>query len=244
MVILRKPIYSNNDESLKFGSNLSGNAGPGLNDNLMTGPVPNPSAYGSSFMANSNIATQEISDEAINNQVLGGGDNQSEVSTTSSSSMIGQHPAGIVLERPGYFTIPSIQDLISIYDPKTNECLVENFSIGRVDYGCITFPGITNVCGMNLDELVHIRRKEVHVYPDDNRKPPVGQGLNKPAEITLHRIWPLDKQTKLPVTEPNRVIELGYNKKIERATIEMGATFIDYDPVTGSWTFKVSFFQQ
>ena len=133
-----------------------------------------------------------------------------------------------------------MQDLASIYDPKTGDCVVENFSIGRVDYGCITFPGLTNVAGLNLDELVYIRRKEVHVYPDDTKKPPVGQGLNKSAEVTLHRIWPLDKKTKLPITEPKKVIDMGYNKKIERATIEMGATFIDYDPVTGSWTFKVS----
>lgn len=222
---------------MKFSSNLSGNAG--LNTNLNTCPAQNPGAYGSSFMTNAHLVTQDISDDG--NQATGNGDNQSEISTTSSSSAACQHPAGIFLERPGYFTIPSMQDLGSIYDPKNGDCLVENFSIGRVDYGCITFPGLTNVAGMNLDELVHIRRKEVHVYPDDARKPPVGQGLNKPAEITLHRIWPLDKQTKNPITDPNRVIDLGYNKKIERATIEMGATFIDYDPVTGSWTFKVIF---
>lgn len=191
-------------------------------------------------MSNPNLVTQDILDDGTGHQVA---DNQSEISTTSSSSAVGQHPAGIILERPGYFTIPSMQDLASIYDPKTSECLVENFSIGRVDYGCITFPGLTNVSGINLDEIVHIRRKEVHVYPDESRKPSVGQGLNKTAEITLHRIWPLDKQTKIPITDPNRVIEMGYNKKIERATIEMSATFIDYDPVTGSWTFKVISFK-
>ena len=166
-------------------------------------------------------------------------DNQSE----GSSPPISAHPANISLERPDYFTIPSMQDLATLTDAK-GDCIVENFSIGRVDYGCITFPGLTNVSNMNLDEIIHIRRKEVHVYPDETKKCPVGQGLNKPAEITLHRIWPTDKETKKPIIDPSRVINMGYNKKIERATIEMGAHFIDYDPSTGSWTFKVKHFSK
>jgi nuclear pore complex protein Nup98-Nup96 len=55
------------------------------------------------------------------------------------------------------------------------DCLVENFTVGRVDYGCIKFHGITNVSNMNIDEIVHIRRKEVRVYLDDE-EPPVGHG--------------------------------------------------------------------
>jgi hypothetical protein len=136
-----------------------------------------------------------------------------------------------------------MQDLAAMTD-SSGDCFVENFSVGRVDYGCITFHGITNVSNMNIDDIVHIRRKEVHVYPDDSKKPPVGQGLNKPSEITLHRIWPTDKHTKMPISDPNTIISMSYDKKIERATIEMGAQFIDYDPVTGSWTFKVKHFSK
>ena len=116
---------------------------------------------------------------------------------------------------------------------------MENFSIGRIDYGCVTFPGVTNVRQLNLDETVHIRRKEVHIYPDESKKPPVGHALNKAAEVTLHRIWPTCKETRRPLTDAARVLDCGYGKKLERATNEMGAQFIDYDPTTGSWTFKV-----
>jgi nuclear pore complex protein Nup98-Nup96 len=172
-----------------------------------------------------------------------GGDNQSEEQSLPPPPP--PHPANIVLERPGYFTIPPLSDLAEMTDSKGN-CYAENFAIGRVDYGCITFLGVTNLANMNLDEIVHIRRKEVHVYPDESKKPPIGEGLNKPAEITLHRIWPTEKNAnsnvRTLITDPNRIIKMGYNKKLEKATITMGAQFIDYDPSTGSWTFKVNSF--
>lgn len=46
-------------------------------------------------------------------------------------------------------------------------------------YGSIFFPGEVNVAALNLDEVVHFRRKEVIVYPDDKNKPLEGEGLNR-----------------------------------------------------------------
>lgn len=48
-----------------------------------------------------------------------------------------------------------------------------------VGYGSIYFEGDVNLTNLNLDDIVHIRRKEVIVYLDDNQKPPVGEGLNR-----------------------------------------------------------------
>lgn len=37
------------------------------------------------------------------------------------------------------------------------------------------------------------------VYPDDDNKPPEGEGLNKKAEITLDCVWPRDKSDGTPI---------------------------------------------
>jgi len=48
-----------------------------------------------------------------------------------------------------------------------------------IGYGTIRFEGEIDLTGMNLDDAVQIRRKEVAVYPDDMFKPPIGTGLNR-----------------------------------------------------------------
>lgn len=90
--------------------------------------------------------------------------------------------------------------------------------------------------------IVQIRRKEICIYPDETKKPPVGEGLNKEAEITLHRVWPVDKHTNRPIADTSQLMAIRYAKKIEKQTIEMGAEFVDYDYTTGSWTFRVKHF--
>lgn len=54
--------------------------------------------------------------------------------------------------RPEYYTIPSIEELDKMLDEK-GQCLVENFIVGREDYGEVKFLGITDVKDLNLDEI-------------------------------------------------------------------------------------------
>lgn len=61
------------------------------------------------------------------------------------------------------------------YIDELGRCMVKGFTIGRKGYGNVYFPEEMDVYGLNIDELVHFRYREINVYPDDEKKPPVGQ---------------------------------------------------------------------
>ncbi|KAM5319874.1 nuclear pore complex protein Nup98-Nup96 isoform 5-T5 [Glossophaga mutica] len=153
------------------------------------------------------------------------------------------HPAGIVLTKVGYYTIPSMDDLAKITNEK-GECIVSDFTIGRKGYGSIYFEGEVNLTNLNLDDIVHIRRKEVIVYLDDNQKPPVGEGLNRKAEVTLDGVWPTDKTSRCLIKSPDRLADINYEGRLEAVSRKQGAQFKEYRPETGSWVFKVSHFSK
>ncbi|XP_077558826.1 nuclear pore complex protein Nup98-96 isoform X1 [Haemaphysalis longicornis] len=153
------------------------------------------------------------------------------------------HPAGIVLTRPGYYTIPSMKELAEMVGPD-GRCLVENFAVVRDNYGSVFFPGLVDVTGLNLDEIVHFRRMEITVYPEDDDKPPLGEGLNREAQVTLDRVWPINKTSREPIQDPETLKNLGYHEKLERITAKFGGQFLDYRPETGSWVFKVKHFSK
>ena len=62
------------------------------------------------------------------------------------------HATGITLKRPGYYMIPSLDELAAYVDDN-GECLAENVVIGREGYGNVMFPGIINVAGLDLDKI-------------------------------------------------------------------------------------------
>ncbi|XP_075994030.1 nuclear pore complex protein Nup98-Nup96 isoform X2 [Genypterus blacodes] len=153
------------------------------------------------------------------------------------------HPAGIVLSRVGYYTIPSMEELAEMVD-NNGECIVENLTVGRKGYGSIFFPGEVNVTGLNLDEIVHFRRKEVIVYPDDKNKPAEGEALNRRAEVTLDGVWPNDKTSCTQIRSPERLTDMNYEGRLEKASRKQGARFLEYRPETGSWVFEVAHFSK
>ena len=88
------------------------------------------------------------------------------------------------------------------------------------------------------------RNKEVIVYPDDSSKPSLGEGLNKKAQVTLDKVWPMDKTKKEPIVSPKKLSDLNYEDKLQRACLKLGAKFVEYRPETGSWVFKVDHFSK
>lgn len=153
------------------------------------------------------------------------------------------HPTGIICRRAGYYTIPSLDELTS-YMSDDGSCVVDNFTVGRDGYGNVFFEDKFDVADLNLDEIVHFRHKEVVIYPNDQSKPAVGQGLNRRAQVTLDRVWPMDKTTHNPIMEPERLTQMDYESKLRRVCAKMGARFKEYRPQTGSWVFTVDHFSK
>ncbi|XP_078371007.1 nuclear pore complex protein Nup98-Nup96-like isoform X3 [Oculina patagonica] len=149
---------------------------------------------------------------------------------------------GVILRRSEYYTIPPLTELNQKID-SNGDVFVDDFVVGREGYGKVKFYGRTNVAGLNLDEIVFFRRREIEVYPDTYpNKPPVGEELNKKAEITLEKVWPNDKTSHKPITSPERLNLLGWQKRVENATAKLGASFLDYDLDNGNWVFTVEHF--
>lgn len=150
--------------------------------------------------------------------------------------------AKVTLRRAGYYTIPSLDKLDDFVCGET--CIIPNFTIGREGYGNVYFPDSFDVYGLNLDEIVHFRHKEVIIYPDDEKKPPVGQGLNRKAQVTLDKVWPHDKSLHEPITDPQRLAAMNYEGKLRRVSAKHDTRFLEYRPETGSWVFKVDHFSK
>lgn len=150
--------------------------------------------------------------------------------------------AKVTLRRAGYYTIPSLDKLDEYICGET--CIVPYFTVGREGYGNVYFPDSFDVYGLNLDEIVHFRHKEVIIYPDDDKKPPVGQGLNRKAQVTLDKVWPHDKSLHEPITDPQRLAAMNYEGKLRRVSAKHDTRFLEYRSETGSWVFKVDHFSK
>uniref|UniRef100_A0A6N2K8B6 Nucleoporin autopeptidase n=1 Tax=Salix viminalis TaxID=40686 RepID=A0A6N2K8B6_SALVM len=147
------------------------------------------------------------------------------------------------LRRSDYFTEPRIQELAAKERAKPGFCRhVKDFVVGRHGYGSIKFLGETDVRRLDLESLVQFNNREVIVYMDDSKKPPVGQGLNKPAEVTLLNIKCFDKKTGRQFTEGPKIEK--YKEMLKRKAEDQGAEFVSYDPAKGEWKFKVSHFSK
>ncbi|XP_015866887.3 nuclear pore complex protein NUP98A isoform X1 [Ziziphus jujuba] len=147
------------------------------------------------------------------------------------------------LRRSDYYTEPRIQELAAKERAEPGFCRhVKDFVVGRHGYGSIKFLGETDVRRLDLESLVQFNNREVIVYMDDSKKPPVGQGLNKPAEVTLLNIKCFDKKTGHQHTEGPKIEK--YKEMLKRKAEDQGAEFVSYDPIKGEWTFRVNHFSE
>ncbi|KAG9451652.1 hypothetical protein H6P81_011617 [Aristolochia fimbriata] len=160
-------------------------------------------------------------------------------STASLSNTTKSNPEASlpVLFSSGYFVKPSLKELAALELAEHGYCTrVENFTVGRVGYGHVKFLGKTDVRWLDLDKIVKFNKHEVVVYTDETNKPPIGQGLNKAAEVTLI----LQKES--PVwhgAKGDRLLRL-----LRSSNERQGAKFISFNHSNGEWKFSVSHFSR
>jgi hypothetical protein len=109
---------------------------------------------------------------------------------------------------------------------------VPNFIVGRKGYGKIWFKSpvdLIDIPSLNiLREIVEIKQGIVTVYRDESKKPPRGQGLNVPAEVTLENVrCPPDFEG---------------DEYIEELRATPHTNFLSYNLETGLWVFTVEHF--
>ncbi|KAK4402072.1 putative membrane-bound O-acyltransferase C24H6.01c [Sesamum angolense] len=140
-----------------------------------------------------------------------------------------------------YYTEPSIEELAVKERAEPGCCShVNDFVVGRLGYGSIKFLGETDIRNLDLESVVQFKNREVVVYADGRKKPPVGQSLNKPAEVTLLNIHCISKKTGKKYIDGPRVES--YKEMLIKKASEQGAEFVSYDPVQGEWKFRVQNF--
>ncbi|XP_052210740.1 nuclear pore complex protein NUP98A isoform X2 [Diospyros lotus] len=147
------------------------------------------------------------------------------------------------LRHSDYYTEPRIQELAAKERADPGFCRrVKDFVVGRHGYGSIRFFGETDVRRLDLESLVQFNNREVIVYMDESKKPPIGQGLNKAAEVTLLNIKCFDKKTGHQYTDGAKVDR--YKEMLKRKAEDQGAEFVSYDPINGEWKFRVRHFSR
>lgn len=60
----------------------------------------------------------------------------------------------------------------------------------------------------------------------------------------MDRVWPTDKTTKQPITNPDRIAATNFVVKLQRACAKLNTHFVDYRADTGSWVFNVEHFSK
>lgn len=119
---------------------------------------------------------------------------------------------------------------------------VSNFVVGREGVGKVMFKVPVDLSNINLDKfygvLVSFEVRSATIYPDKATKPPMGQGLNVPAQIELYNSYPRTSGRASTKAKRDAIIA----KHMQRLARVPDTQIISYDDSTGTWVFTVEHF--
>ncbi|WBW71359.1 nucleoporin Nup98 and Nup96 [Schizosaccharomyces osmophilus] len=142
----------------------------------------------------------------------------------------------------GYWMKPGVEELVKY--PKDKLTTVPQFCVGRSGYGQVSFLKPVDLTKFEKFEdipvnVVLFEKKICSVYPEEGSSPPVGEGLNVPAIITLENAWPLSRETREPIKDVDHPRYAQHMKRLQKIK---ETEFIDFND--GKWTFKVQHFSK
>lgn len=153
-----------------------------------------------------------------------------------------------------YIFDPPLEELRAM--PYEELSKVDRFKVSRAGIGEISWPGPVDLSGIGSLEqigggIVKIEARKASVYASDeylDDKPPEGQGLNKPAKVTLCDIWPINLADRQPIKERGISEDLDarideFARKLTQYNVKRPAVeSATYDHSEGKWTFRVRHF--
>jgi nuclear pore complex protein Nup98-Nup96 len=149
-----------------------------------------------------------------------------------------------------YIVSPSLSEMNRMSNEELNH--VENLIVTYPGVGSIHFlepvdlisaspthdrNGIVKIFG----NIIIIEPKVCTVYPGEENKPPIGQGLNVPAHIELLKCWTMDKTTQKPIID---VEHPRFKRHMKKLKTMPDTEFISFDIETGCWSFNVEHFSR
>ena len=156
-------------------------------------------------------------------------------------------PAAPTLCAPGYETVPSITSLQQL--PTDQLARVEEFAIVRQGVGKVEFEAPCDLRGLDIDSLVRIERGYIDV---------LSSSLDQAVVVTLWGVHP--KRTAGTGTMRASQDQTGvagggcssswcdeqiavFEVKLRKCCDKSGAVFIDYEPIQGTWRFRLEEFR-
>ncbi|KAK5131637.1 hypothetical protein LTR08_000764 [Meristemomyces frigidus] len=136
-----------------------------------------------------------------------------------------------------YWTNPPLRDLKNMSRQQLQN--LGKFVVGRENAGHIDF-GPCDLSAVPLDDIcgdvVRLEKRSATVYKDGLNKPPMGKGLNLPANVYLEQSWPRNPRTKAMIAKREGKELEKHHARLKR--IE-GTNFVSYEADTGVWHFTV-----
>jgi hypothetical protein len=150
-----------------------------------------------------------------------------------------------------YSMSPSLPELLIMSEAQLKN--IRNLEIEHKEFGSLhwlvpvdlsvfltddrPFRGLDSIAG----NVVKFAKKMCIVYEDTDSKHARGEGLNKPAEITLYKCWPIDRSSRAPIVDPSNP---RVQQQIEKLKAIPETEFKSFDTESGNWVFVVQHFSR